>query len=134
MSQKFDTKAIRTQMPRTQYQELSAPVFLTSSFVFDSAEELRAAFNEETDDYVYSRYSNPNVDEFVNKVCVLEGAEDGVAMASGMAAVYTPFIALLKSGDHVISCFSVFGATHTIFTKYFPKLGISHSYFNANNP
>ena len=134
MSQKFDTKAIRIQIPRTQYQEHSAPIFLTSSFVFDSAEELRAAFNEETDDYVYSRYSNPNVDEFVNKVCVLEGADDGVAMASGMAAVYTTFMALLKSGDHVISCSSVFGATHTIFTKYFPKLGISHSYFNANNP
>ena len=134
MSQQFDTKAIRTQIPRTQYQEHSAPIFLTSSFVFDSAEELRAAFNEENEDYVYSRYSNPNVDEFVNKVCVLEGAEDGVAMASGMAAVYTTFMALLKSGDHIISCSSVFGATHTIFTKYFPKLGIGYSYFNANNP
>jgi len=134
MSQHFDTKAIRTQIPRTQYQEHSAPLFLTSSFVFDSAEELRAAFNEENEDYVYSRYSNPNVDEFVNKVCVMEGAEDGVAMASGMAAVYTTFMALLQTGDHVISCSSVFGATHTIFNKYFPKLGISHSYFDANNP
>ena len=134
MSQHFDTKAIRTQIPRTQYQEHSAPLFLTSSFVFDSAEELRAAFNEENEDYVYSRYSNPSVDEFVNKVCVMEGAEDGVAMASGMAAVYTTFMALLQTGDHVISCSSVFGATHTIFNKYFPKLGISHSYFDANNP
>jgi len=134
MSQHIDTKAIRTQIPRTQYQEHSAPLFLTSSFVFDSAEELRAAFNEENEDYVYSRYSNPNVDEFVNKVCVMEGAEDGVAMASGMAAVYTTFMALLQTGDHVISCSSVFGATHTIFNKYFPKLGISHSYFDANNP
>lgn len=130
----FETNAIRAQMERTDYNEHSAPLFLTSSFVFDTAEEMRAAFNEESDDFIYSRYVNPNTNEFINKVCLLEGAEAGVSMASGMAAIYTTFMALLKSGDHIVSCSSVFGATHAIFTKYFPKLNISHSYFNIGKP
>jgi O-succinylhomoserine sulfhydrylase len=130
----FETHAIRTQLTRTENNEHSVPLFLTSSFVFDSSEEMRAAFNEESDDYIYSRYSNPNVNEFVNKVCLMEGAEAGVATASGMAAIYTTFMTLLKSGDHVVSCSSVFGATHALFTKYFPKLNITHSYFNINTP
>jgi len=130
----FETDAIRAQMERSENNEHSVPVYLTSSFVFDTAEEMRAAFNEESDDFIYSRYSNPNVNEFVNKVCLMEGAEAGVAMASGMAAIYTSFMALLKSGDHIVSCSSVFGATHALFTKYFPKLNISHSYFNIKDP
>lgn len=130
----FETKAIRAQLDRTEYNEHSVPLFLTSSFVFDSAEEMRAAFNEESDDFIYSRYVNPNTNEFINKVCLLEGAEAGVSMASGMAAIYTTFMTLLKSGDHVVSCSSVFGATHALFTKYFPKLNISHSYFNIKQP
>ncbi|MBL7910301.1 MAG: aminotransferase class I/II-fold pyridoxal phosphate-dependent enzyme [Bacteroidia bacterium] len=132
-NKKFETQAIRAQMERSQNNEHSAPLYLTSSFVFDTAEEMRAAFNDESDDFIYSRYSNPNVNEFVNKVSILEHAEAGVAYASGMAAIYTTFMALLKSGDHIISCSSVFGATHALFTKYFPKLNISHSYFNTNN-
>lgn len=130
----FETLAIRTQTARSQNNEHSAPLYLTSSFVFDSAEELRAAFAEESDPYIYSRYTNPNNNEFVEKMCLLEGAEAGVASASGMAAIYTALAALLQSGDHIVSCSSVFGATHTIFNKYFPKWGISYSYFNANEP
>ena len=130
----FETKAIRAQLERSENNEHSVPLYLTSSFVFDTAEDMRAAFNEETDAHIYSRYTNPNNSEFVNKVCLLEGAEAGVAMASGMAAIYTTFMALLKSGDHVVSCSSVFGATHALFTKYFPKLNITHSYFNIKNP
>lgn len=130
----FETNAIRAQLERSENNEHSVPVYLTSSFVFDTAEDMRAAFNEETDAHIYSRYTNPNNSEFVNKVCLLEGAEAGVAMASGMAAIYTTFMALLKSRDHVVSCSSVFGATHALFTKYFPKLNISHSYFNIKNP
>ncbi len=129
-----ETLAIRTQTERSQFNEHSSPLYLTSSFVFDSAEELSSAFSDQTDDFIYSRYSNPNTDEFVNKVCQLEQAESGVAFASGMAAIYTSLAALLNSGDHVISCSSVFGATHTIFSKYFPKWGISHSYFEAGSP
>ncbi|MGZ3885645.1 MAG: trans-sulfuration enzyme family protein [Bacteroidia bacterium] len=130
----FETIAIRAQMERSDNNEHSAPLYLTSSFVFDTADEMRAAFNEESDDFIYSRYTNPNTDEFVNKMCLLEGAEAGVASASGMAAIYTSLAALLQSGDHVISCSSVFGATHTIFSKYFPKWNISYSYFDANHP
>lgn len=130
----FETNAIRAQLERSENNEHSVPVYLTSSFVFDTAEDMRAAFNEETDAHIYSRYTNPNNSEFVNKVCLLEGAEAGVATASGMAAIYTTFMALLKSGDHVVSCSSVFGATHALFTKYFPKLNISYSYFNIKNP
>jgi O-succinylhomoserine sulfhydrylase len=130
----FETDAIRAQLERSDNNEHSVPVYLTSSFVFDTAEEMRAAFNEESDDFIYSRYTNPNVTEFVNKVCLMEGAEAGVATATGMAAIYTSFMALLKSGDHIVSCSSVFGATHALLTKYFPKLNISYSYFNIKDP
>jgi O-succinylhomoserine sulfhydrylase len=131
---KFETQAIRAQLERSENNEHSVPLYLTSSFVFDTADEMRAAFNDESDDFIYSRYTNPNTQEFVNKMCLLEGAEEGVSFSSGMAAIYTTFMALLKSGDHIISCSSVFGATHAIFTKYFPKLNISHSYFNTKDP
>ncbi|MDI9341130.1 MAG: aminotransferase class I/II-fold pyridoxal phosphate-dependent enzyme [Sediminibacterium sp.] len=130
-NKQFETQAIRAQLDRTDYNEHSAPLFLTSSFVFDTADEMRAAFNEESDDFIYSRYVNPNTSEFINKVCLLEGAEAGFATATGMAAIFTTFMSVLKSGDHVVSCSSVFGATHAIFTKYFPKWNMSHSYFNT---
>ncbi|MBK9282871.1 MAG: aminotransferase class I/II-fold pyridoxal phosphate-dependent enzyme [Sphingobacteriaceae bacterium] len=127
----FETNAIRAQLERTSYNEHTVPVFLTSSFIFDTAEDMRKAFADESDAFIYSRYSNPNTEEFIQKVCLLEGAEAGVATSSGMAAIYSSLAALLKSGDHIISCSSVFGATHAIFTKYFPKWNISYSYFNA---
>jgi O-succinylhomoserine sulfhydrylase len=130
----FETQAIRSQFERSDNNEHSVPLYLTSSFVFDTAEDMRAAFADETDPFIYSRYSNPNTSEFVNKMSLLEGAEAGVAMASGMAAIYTSLAALLKSGDHVVSCSSVFGATHTIFSKYFPKWNIDYTYFDANHP
>ncbi|MBS1634732.1 MAG: aminotransferase class I/II-fold pyridoxal phosphate-dependent enzyme [Bacteroidetes bacterium] len=130
----FETQSIRAQLPRSGNNEHSVPLYLTSSFVLDSAEDMRAAFAEETDPFIYSRYSNPNNNEFVEKICLLEGAETGIATASGMAAIYTTLAALLSAGDHVISCSSVFGATHTIFNKYFPKWNISYSYFDAGSP
>lgn len=129
----FETQAIRAQMERSDNNEHSTPIYLTSSFVFDTADDMRAAFNDESDAYIYSRYVNPNTSEFINKVCLLEGAEAGFATATGMAAIFTTFMSILKSGDHVISCSSVFGATHAVFTKHFPKWNISHSYFNTNN-
>jgi len=130
----FETQAIRAQMSRSQYNEHSTPLFLTSSFIFDTADDMRAAFNDENDAYIYSRYSNPSVQEFVHKVCLLEGAQAGIATASGMAAIYDTFMSLLQSGDHIISCSSVFGATHAILSKYFPRLGISHTYFDVDKP
>ena len=128
----FRTKAIRTQIPRTEFLEHSNPMFLTSSYVFEDAEDMRASFAEEKDRNIYSRYSNPNTSEFIDKVCDMEGAEAGFAFASGMAAVFSTFAALLESGDHVVSCRSVFGSTHSLFTTVFPKWNISHSYFKTD--
>ncbi|MCR8668831.1 aminotransferase class I/II-fold pyridoxal phosphate-dependent enzyme [Aestuariibaculum sp. M13] len=128
----FETLAVRTQSETTQFSEHSVPLYLTSGFVFDDAEEMRASFAEEKQRDLYSRYSNPNVNEFVEKVCLMEGAESGYAFASGMAAVFSTFATLLDAGDHVVSCSSVFGATHGLFTKYFPKWNIECSYFNIN--
>ncbi|MCH1453451.1 MAG: aminotransferase class I/II-fold pyridoxal phosphate-dependent enzyme [Flavobacteriaceae bacterium] len=134
MKKHFETEAIRTQMERSQYAEHSAPLYLTSSFVFEDAEELRAAFADEFDRNIYSRFSNPNTQELVDKICTLEGAEEGIAFASGMAAVFASFAALLSSGDHVVSARSIFGSTHSLFTKYFTKWNIETTYFNANTP
>lgn len=128
------TKAIRTQTERTDQGEHSTPLFLTSSFCFDNAEEMRAAFADETDDNIYSRFSNPSVNEFINKMVELEGAEDGVATATGMAAVFATFMALLKKGDHLLSCNAVFGSTHNIIKKYLPNYGIECSYVSADKP
>lgn len=125
----FETEAVRTQLERSQFLEHSSPVYLTSSFVFEDAEDMRASFAEETDRNIYSRYSNPNNSEFIEKVCKMEGAEEGFAFASGMAAVFSTFAALLESGDHIIAARSLFGATHSLLTQVFPKWNISHSYF-----
>ncbi|WP_298366089.1 aminotransferase class I/II-fold pyridoxal phosphate-dependent enzyme [uncultured Lutibacter sp.] len=130
----FETEAIRTQIERSQFQEHTTPMYVTSSFVFDDAEDMRASFTEEKIKNIYSRYSNPNTSEFVEKVMKMEGAEDGYAFASGMAAIYSTFAALLSSGDHIVSARSIFGSTHTLFTKYFPKWNITTSYFDINNP
>jgi O-succinylhomoserine sulfhydrylase len=129
-----ETDAIRTQLPRSGFQEHSVPLYLTSSFVFGDAEDMRASFAEEKERNIYSRYSNPNTDELIEKVCIMEGAEDGFAFASGMAAVFSSFAALLETGDHVLASRSVFGSTHTLFTQIFPKWGISHSYFRFDAP
>lgn len=134
MSKHFETLAIRTQAEQTQHKEHAVPVYLTSSFTFDSAEEMRAAFADETDANIYSRFSNPNADEFAEKMAMLEGAEAGYATASGMGAVFASFMTFLKSGDHLLVCRSIFGSTHTIITKYLPKWGIAYSYFDANKP
>jgi O-succinylhomoserine sulfhydrylase len=130
-----ETLAIRTQTARTAEKEHSTPLFLTSSFVYDSADDMAAAFADDSLDVnIYSRFSNPTVDEFVQKICLLEGAEDGIATGTGMAAVFSTFMTFLSKGDHIISASAVFGSTHTILTKYLPKWGISSSYFNMHDP
>ncbi len=126
----FETGAIRNQMPRSGYSEHTSAMYLTSSFVFDDAEDMRASFAEEKEKNIYSRFSNPNNTEFVDKVVAMEGAESGYAFASGMAAIFSTLGALLESGDHVLSARSVFGSTHALFTKYFPKWNIETSYFD----
>lgn len=135
MARHPETDAIRTQTQRTGEKEHSTPLFLTSSFVYDSAEDMAAAFADDTLDVnIYSRFSNPTVDEFISKICVLEKAEDGIATGTGMAAVFATFMTFLSKGDHIISASAVFGSTHTILTKYLPKWGIAYSYFNMNDP
>jgi O-succinylhomoserine sulfhydrylase len=108
-------------------------LFLTSSFCFDNAEDMRAAFADETDANIYSRFTNPNVQEFVDRMCVLEDAEAGFATASGMSAVFASFMAFLKKGDHLISCNAIFGSTHSIITKILPKYGIEYTYVSTGN-
>ena len=127
-----ETLAIRTQTARGAEREHSTPLFLTSSFVFDDAEQARALFAEEEQGNIYSRYSNPNTDEFVRKMALLEGADDGIAFSSGMAAVFGSMAAYLKSGDHVVASRALFGSTHQLFTKLFPRWGIISSYVDAD--
>jgi O-succinylhomoserine sulfhydrylase len=130
----FETDAIRAQHERSVFREHSVPLYLTSSFVFDDAEQARAMFADEIPGNIYSRYSNPNTNEFIDKLCIMEGTEDGIATASGMAAMYVSMAALLKSGDHVLACRSVFGSTHQILNTIFPRFGISHSYADITEP
>jgi len=127
-----ETLAIRTQTARGAEREHSTPLYLTSSFVFDDAEQARALFAEEEQGNIYSRYANPNTDEFIRKMALLEGAEDGIAFASGMAAVFGSMAAYLKSGDHVVASRALFGSTHQLFTKLFPRWGITASYVDAD--
>ena len=128
----FETNAIRIQTERSQHQEHSTPLYVTSSFVFEDAEEMRASFAEEKERNLYSRFSNPNTTEFVDKMVIMEGAEAGHAFATGMSAIFSTFAALLNAGDHVVSCRSVFGSTHSLFTKFLPKWNIETSYFKVN--
>jgi len=128
------SRMIRTRVEQTNEMEHSSPLFLTSSFSFDNAEEMRAAFADETDDNIYSRFSNPTVQEFTDRMCVLEGMESGFATSSGMSAVFASMLTFLKKGDHLISCNAVFGSTHTVITKILPKYGIEFTYVPANNP
>jgi O-succinylhomoserine sulfhydrylase len=130
---KFETNAIRTQMERSEFLEHSTPLHLTSSFIFEDAEDMRASFAEEKERNIYSRFTNPNTSEFVDKMCKLEGAESGYAFATGMAAVFSTFAALLNAGDHIVSARSIFGSTHTLFTKFLPKWNIETSYFKVED-
>lgn len=134
MSDNFETIAIRTQTERSSHKEHSSPIYLTSSYKFDDAEEMRALFANEKEGNVYSRYSNPNTSEFIEKMCLLEGAEDGFATATGMASIFTTFGAFLKSGDHIVSSRSVFGSTHQLLTNVFSKWGVTFDYADLDKP
>ncbi len=124
----FETEAIRNQTARSSQKEHSAPIYATSSFLFDNSEEARAAFADEIEANIYSRYSNPNTDEFVEKLCLLEDTEDGIATATGMAAIFLALTSHLRAGDHIVASRSVFGSTHQILTTLLPRWGITHSY------
>jgi O-acetylhomoserine/O-acetylserine sulfhydrylase-like pyridoxal-dependent enzyme len=132
--QHFETLAIRHQMPKTYNKEHSAPLYMTSSYVFDSAEHAKALFSDEVQGNIYTRYSNPNTSELIDKVVEMEGGEDGFALASGMSAVYTSMMAFLRSGDHVVVCKSVFGSTIQIVTNLFPRWNIEYSFADIEKP
>lgn len=129
-----ETRVIRTRYASTEAREHSVPLFLTSSFCYPDAETMRAVFADEQEAYIYSRFSNPNVDEFVQRMCALEGAEDGFATASGMSAVFASIMAFLQQGDHLLSSAAIFGSTHTLFSKYLPKWGIRCDEFDMRHP
>ncbi|MCR9173079.1 MAG: O-succinylhomoserine sulfhydrylase [bacterium] len=128
-----ETQAIRLQHERSKNNEHSVPIYLTSSYVFEDAEDMRSQFAEEKEGHVYSRYANPNVEELINKLAALEGAESGWATATGMAAVFSFFGAMLSSGDHIVSSRSVFGSTHKLFTEIFPKWNIETTYVDFDD-
>lgn len=130
---KFETLAIRTQLPRTAQQEHAAPLYLTSSFVFDSAEQGAQIFKGELEGNLYSRFSNPNTNEFIEKLCLLEHCEMGVATASGMAAIYTTFVAHLQQGDHMVASRAIFGNTNYVITQILPKMGVSYTLVDVDN-
>ncbi len=130
---KDQSKVIREQAPRSATREHSVPLYLTSSFIFDSAEQGRAIFADEEEGMVYSRYANPNTSEFINRVCKLENAEAGLSFASGMAAVFASFASFIKSGDHIVSSRAIFGSTHQLLTQLFPRWGVTHTYVDTPN-
>jgi len=123
-SSNFETIAVRTQTGRSTNREHSAPIYMTSSFLFDDAEQARALFADEIEGNIYTRFSNPNTTELVSKICKLEGAEDGIATASGMSAIFTSIAPFVNQGDHLVVSRSVFGSTHQIVTQILPRWGI----------
>jgi O-succinylhomoserine sulfhydrylase len=127
-----ETNAIRSQNDRAE-REHSVPLYLTSSFVFDDAEQARALFSDEVTGNIYTRFSNPNANEFVAKMCQLEGAEDGLATASGMSAVFTSIAGLLRFGDHLLASRALFGSSVQILTQILPRFGITFDYVDATD-
>lgn len=130
---RFETHAIRNQARRSDHKEHSVPIFETSSFVFNSADEAESVFSDQLEGNIYTRFSNPNTDEFISKLCAMEGAEDGIGTASGMAAVFLTMASLLRPGDHLLASRQIFGTTHMLITQVLSKWGISHTYVDICN-
>ena len=124
----FSSLAVRAGQVRTEECENAEPIFTTSSFVFQSAAQAAARFCGEEDGNIYSRFTNPTVRTFEQRLAALEGGEACVATASGMAAILATCLALLRSGDHIVSSYSIFGSTTSLFTNYFARLGIETTY------
>jgi len=130
----LDTRAVRAGQQRTHEGEHAEPIFATSSYVFANASEAAARFSGEQPGNVYSRYTNPTVRTFEERIAALEGAEQGVATSSGMAAILTTCLALLKAGDHIVCSRSVFGTTTVLLTKYLGKFGVETTFVSPTNP
>ncbi len=130
---KDQTKLIRTQTNQTAYREHNTPLYLTSSFTFDTAEQMRDTFSNKLEGQIYSRYSNPNLDEFIQKMCLLEDKPSGFATSSGMAAVYLGLMSFLSAGDHILASCALFGSTHQILDQILPRFGITTTYVDPEN-
>ncbi len=133
MSKHFETNSIRINSSKSNQKEHSAPLYLTSSFTFDSAEEARAMFADEIQGNIYSRYANPNSSDLIEKICAAEGTDAGIATASGMAAMFGSIASLLQQGDHILASRSLFGSTHQLLTRVFPKWGITSTYADISD-
>lgn len=129
---KFETTAIRLQTERSQHREHSTPIFPTSSFVFDDAEQMRSLFADEQEGNIYSRFTNPNCSELEQKMAALEGVDDAVCTASGMAAIFASMMGLLRSGDHLLATKAIFGATFTVITQWLPRWGITCDWLDTD--
>jgi O-succinylhomoserine sulfhydrylase len=129
----FDTRAVRGGTVRTPFNEHSEALFLTSSFVFDSAAQAAARFSGEEDGFVYSRFSNPTVRMFEQRLASLEGAEDCLATSSGMAAILAVCLASLRAGDQVLCAANVFGATVQLLSNVLSRFGIETGYVRSGD-
>ena len=130
----FGTRAVRVGHRRSAENEHSEPIFPTSSYVFRNAAEAAARFSGDEPGNIYSRFTNPTVSAFEERLAALEGGESCVATASGMSAILATCIGLLQAGDHVIAAHSLFGATTVLFTKYLARLGIHTSFVSLSDP
>src|SRR5688572_21668613 len=130
MDKKFElsTQAVRAGQVRSQFQEHAEALFLTSSFVFDNAAQAQARFVGGDPGVVYSRYTNPTVSMFQDRLAALEGAEACIATSSGMSAILATVMSLLRSGDHVVCSSAVFGATVQLFSNYFARFGVETTF------
>jgi len=128
-----DTQAVRGGLARSEFQEMSEALFLTSGFVYDSASDAEAAFAGEVDRFVYSRYGNPTVAVFQDRLALIEGAEACFATASGMSAVFTALAALLKSGDRVVAARSLFGSCFVILNEILPRWGVTAEFVDGDD-
>lgn len=129
----IETLAVRAGQERSQFGEHSEALYLTSSFVFANAAQAAARFSEEEKGNVYSRFTNPTVTMFQERLAALEGAEACIATASGMAAILATIMALLKSGDHIVAARGIFGASQQMFGNILPRFGVTTSFVTGNN-
>lgn len=129
----LDTLAVRAGIHRTAEGEHSEPIFMTSSYIFDDAADAAARFAGDKSGNVYSRYTNPTVAAFEERIAALEGAERAVATSAGMAAILSTCMALLSGGDHVVCSRSVFGTTTILFTQFLQKFGIDTTFVSLTH-
>lgn len=129
-----ETLAIRAGRETSEYREHSQSLHLTSSFTFDTAAQAAAMFMGEIEGYTYSRFTNPTVSAFQQRLAAMEGGERAIATASGMAAIQATMLTLLKAGDHVVSSQSLFGSTINLFNGILGKFNIETSYVDASDP